>query len=123
MTPSLPRSTRAQLKRKRARDHSWSRALDEAAIGFVTSEDVTKNRLAGSDTGCPESVPIIRGPTLGCRCALSQVSAIANHQSAIVNQNNPGDDLLSHKATLAVPSALEDLTSVFGMGTGVAPPV
>jgi hypothetical protein len=33
---------------------------------------------------------------------------------------NPGDDLLSHKVTLAVPWALEGLTSVFGMGTGVA---
>ena len=32
----------------------------------------------------------------------------------------PGDDLLSHKN--AVPSALAGLTSVFGMGTGVAPP-
>ena len=32
----------------------------------------------------------------------------------------PGDDLLFHR--LAVPSALEGLTSVFGMGTGVAPP-
>jgi hypothetical protein len=38
-------------------------------------------------------------------------------------QLNPGDDLLSHAATRAVPSALEGLTSVFGMGTGVAPPV
>ena len=36
---------------------------------------------------------------------------------------NPGDDLLSHAVTHAVPSALEGLTSVFGMGTGVAPPV
>ena len=35
----------------------------------------------------------------------------------------PGDDLLSHKVTLAVPSALEVLTAVFGMGTGVAPPL
>ena len=35
----------------------------------------------------------------------------------------PGDALLSHKVTLAVPSALEVLTSVFGMGTGVAPPL
>ena len=32
----------------------------------------------------------------------------------------PGDDLLFHRK--AVPSALEGLTSVFGMGTGVAPP-
>ena len=35
----------------------------------------------------------------------------------------PGNVLLSHKVTLAVPSALEGLTSVFGMGTGVAPPL
>ena len=35
----------------------------------------------------------------------------------------PGNDLLSHSASAAVPSALEDLTAVFGMGTGVAPPL
>ena len=34
----------------------------------------------------------------------------------------PGSDLLSHAVTSAVPSALEGLTTVFGMGTGVAPP-
>ncbi len=33
----------------------------------------------------------------------------------------PGDDLLSHTVTRAVPSALKGLTSVFGKGTGVAP--
>ena len=37
--------------------------------------------------------------------------------------NIPGDVLLSHKVSLAVPSALEGLTSVFGMGTGVTPPL
>src|SRR5919197_567309 len=35
---------------------------------------------------------------------------------------NPGSDLLSHAVAHAVPSAQEGLTSVFGMGTGVAPP-
>jgi hypothetical protein len=35
----------------------------------------------------------------------------------------PGSVLLSHCLTAAVSSALEGLTSVFGMGTGVAPPV
>src|SRR5262249_22010670 len=35
----------------------------------------------------------------------------------------PGSDLLSRAVTSAVPSALEGLTAVFGMGTGVAPPV
>src|SRR5262245_12857946 len=37
--------------------------------------------------------------------------------------NYPGDDLLFHTVTRAVPSAQEGLTSVFGMGTGVAPPL
>ena len=36
---------------------------------------------------------------------------------------NPGDDLLSPAVAHAVPSALEGLTAVFGMGTGVTPPV
>ena len=37
--------------------------------------------------------------------------------------NDSGSDLLSHQVTLAVPSALEDLTTEFGMGSGVAPPL
>ena len=32
-----------------------------------------------------------------------------------------GDVLLSHDLTIAVPSALQGLTAVFGMGTGVPP--
>ena len=36
-------------------------------------------------------------------------------------QNNPGSDLLSHEVAPAVPSAVEGLTAVFGMGTGVTP--
>ncbi len=35
----------------------------------------------------------------------------------------PGSDLLSHAVAHAVPSALEGLTSVFEMGTGVSPPL
>ena len=34
-----------------------------------------------------------------------------------------GGVLLSHDLSVIVSSALEDLTSVFGMGTGVTPPV
>ena len=33
-----------------------------------------------------------------------------------------GGDLLSRAVASRVPSALEGLTTVFGMGTGVAPP-
>ena len=36
-------------------------------------------------------------------------------------EKNPGSDLLSHAVTRAVPSAVEGLTAVFGMGTGVTP--
>ena len=36
-------------------------------------------------------------------------------------KKKPGNDLLSHQAPLAVPSAHKGLTSVFGMGTGVSP--
>ena len=38
-------------------------------------------------------------------------------------KENSGSVLLSHTVTHVVPSALEGLTSVFGMGTGVAPPL
>ena len=36
-------------------------------------------------------------------------------------EKKPGNDLLSHSASRAVPSARTGLTSVFGMGTGVSP--
>ena len=38
-------------------------------------------------------------------------------------QRNPGGVLLSQGATPQVPSAQAGLTSVFGMGTGVTPPL
>ena len=38
-------------------------------------------------------------------------------------RNIPGDVLLSHDLSVIVSSAQEDFTSVFGMGTGVTPPV
>ena len=37
-------------------------------------------------------------------------------------QKNSGGDLLSHPVAQAVPSALESLTSEFGMESGVTPP-
>ena len=40
-----------------------------------------------------------------------------------VKIKKPGNDLLSHPAAQAVPSARTGLTSVLGMGTGVAPPL
>jgi hypothetical protein len=43
-------------------------------------------------------------------------------EALYVERKNPGNVLLSHQVALTVPSALEGLTAVFGMGTGVTPP-
>ena len=39
-----------------------------------------------------------------------------------IQKHIPGIDLFSHTVASAVPSALEGLTTVFGMGTGGSPP-
>src|SRR5258708_1909910 len=53
-------------------------------------------------------------------------SAIKKARSKMIRAglrlNNPGDFLLSHTVSRAVPSAPAGLTSVFGMGTGVTLP-
>ena len=46
---------------------------------------------------------------------------ILNSQFSIRKGVSDGGDLLSHTVAHAVPSAQAGLTSVFGMGTGVAP--
>ena len=43
--------------------------------------------------------------------------------SKVPFKKTPGSALLSHKVSQAVPSAQEGLTTVFGMGTGVTPPL
>ena len=48
--------------------------------------------------------------------------ALFLYSSLIALYKKPGNFLLSHQAALAVPSAPEGLTSVFGMETGVSPP-
>ena len=44
-------------------------------------------------------------------------------QPKAVLSKSLGGDLLSHPVSRAVPSALEGLTSGFGMGPGVSPPL
>jgi hypothetical protein len=65
-------------------------------------------------------------PADGCACAPGfNNGALAYKKKARCFASglriNPGSDLLSHALTHAVPSAVEGLTSVFGMGTGVTP--
>jgi hypothetical protein len=67
------------------------------------ADSFRRERLGGSANA--------RGGVLSCACTPPDLP-----------NKNPGNVLLSHQATLAVPSALEGLTAVFGMGTGVTPP-
>jgi hypothetical protein len=47
----------------------------------------------------------------------------AHHLTMMGSEKYSGSVLLSHNLSVIVSSALESLTSVFGMGTGVTPPV
>ena len=50
------------------------------------------------------------------------VRSLPNFKVERHKEKYPGLVLLSHSIEAVVPSALEGLTAVFGMGTGVAPP-
>ena len=52
----------------------------------------------------------------------SGVSELTTRNSKTPGKES-GGDLLSQDVSIQVPSALVGLTSVFGMGTGVAPPL
>ncbi len=68
--------------------------------------DRSVSRRTGSSDAPEERQDALLGPPVGAR-----------------KRKNPGDGLFSRKAALSVSSALESLTSVFGMGTGVASPL
>jgi hypothetical protein len=50
---------------------------------------------------------------------INKKKTLANYARVLIKI--PGNDLLSRKVSQAVPSALEGLTSLFGMGRGVSP--
>ena len=79
-----------------------------------------RSRRAGTDRSCAA-----RRRADGSRSGV-EVIVEKDSEAAIElrrKRRNPGDDLCSRKAALSVSSALESLTSVFGMGTGVASPL
>src|SRR6185436_4528691 len=84
-----------------------------------TSGAVTRSATASGASGACESTVMVwegyRRPSRRSR------SGTADGDPR--KRKNPGDDLFSRKAALSVSSALESLTSVFGMGTGVASPL
>ncbi len=70
------------------------------------------------------SVTGIRVHALGIKPVYAKRSRQEKKKPAVFTAGffYPGNDLLSHPVSRAVPSAQEGLTSVFGMGTGVSPP-
>src|SRR3989442_2734647 len=55
--------------------------------------------------------------------ARNEIAITRKGQLPKTKREIPGNDLLSHPVARAVPSALVGLTAVFGMGTGVSPPL
>ena len=68
-------------------------------------------------TSFPEDLHLLSMPMLGAPKKTPQPKKLGRQEK------NPGNDLLSHTVTRAVPLAREGLTSEFGMGSGVAPPL
>ncbi len=73
-------------------------------------------RAGGMFGGGSASVPGRAQVAAGWNCA--DQKACLSLEAGL--ETEAGDGLLSHEVSLAVPSALTGLTSVFGMGTGVA---
>ena len=106
--------------------------MQQATSFFSSCEDslvdphrarVKEHRLAGITIGLVCRLPRAQGMTrLALACITEKEKGLLDReiQQALFK---PGSVLLSHCLTAAVASALEGLTSVFGMGTGVAPPV
>jgi hypothetical protein len=67
-----------------------------------------------------DNLPPFQGAPLRGTCAGPREGPDACSR---MDRKKPGNDLLSHSAAQAVPSARAGLTAVFGMGTGVAPPL
>ena len=87
-------------------------------------------RVTGRPVTEPAGTAVGRLRTCGSSAVIaSRIAGTGSRGPAAVSQGrflrerkNPGDDLFSRKAALSVSSALESLTSVFGMGTGMASP-
>jgi hypothetical protein len=65
---------------------------------------------------------VVRTTRSGAEVRRANAKSPLELRSQRASFNNPGDFLLSHTVTRAVPSAPAGLTSVFGMGTGVTLP-
>ena len=89
-------------------------------------------RVMGRATAVPRSTRLrvrlgIQARWSGCDPTTMTHDVTPENQNPIividdrVSQGAADDGLLSHDLAVVVPSALQGLTAVFGMGTGVAP--
>ncbi len=81
-----------------------------AACGGREASDILRNG------------PVIQRPKPAPFRGVKKKPLLANPKGALSGAKQ-GGGLLSHPVSRAVPSVLEGLTSVFGMGTGVSPPL
>ena len=103
------------------------RAARRGAEDQEPSRPSPPHPLEGAD-GQPKRAVCIqtRHKTAGILFVCMQTRAKSQSPAALAGHGTLvkmlGNDLLSHRVTPTVPSALEGLTSVFGKGTGVSPP-
>src|SRR6185503_7489367 len=107
------------------RDSGWDSGRD-AGAGRGAGEASGGGATAGSGDGAGAGRTLgswgsgaSTGSVIGPRIPTASTAAAQLPRK----RKNPGDDLFSRKAALSVSSALESLTSVFGMGTGMASPL
>jgi hypothetical protein len=73
---------------------------------------------------CDSSADPVHDPPVkissGIAGAKKKRGPIVDGSTTVPSGEEAGGDVLSHRVSPAVPSALRGLTAVFGMGTGVA---
>ena len=109
-TSVVRRGCRAEQTTEKARTGSAPQARLLAGSRSANKLCFTPIREARPQAGLPIN------PTAGKKLGPKVISTLGPNFT-------PGNDLLSHRVAPAVSSAHEGLTTVFGMGTGVSPPV
>jgi len=120
---SRPTPPGMRVERHPWRDGSWQRRPHYGETGASPqrrrAESLSGNaRKLNAAVGGMFSRTANREPRTANREKKKPVTESSN---GLFRGNTPGSDLLSHTLSHAVPSAVEGLTSVFGMGTGVTP--
>ena len=100
-------------------------SADQGSLPIVPSLDLRAGRIARAEPvrDYNQTPPEQALSTGLCRTGAQAGKRKGPPLSRRALQLTPGGVLLSHTVSRAVPSALEGLTSLFGMGRGVSPPL